>query len=146
MYRDVCISKQHTLFNIKSVVKWILLTFPFWDIVAHEFIDNSFFDHRPLLFLASSRIGSSIESTKTSRCGENGTKRIVTRIVRKTTTLTRGEEQRNAEDLTKRAQPRYLQDINTSTTTAITRRSPTKAKTVRVSKSKRYDTAWENNY
>lgn len=80
-------------------------------------------------------VGSSIESTKTSRRGENGTKRIVTRIVRKTTTLTRGEERSVAEDLTKRAHQKYLQDAGSSA--AITRRASTKPKTVRVSTSPR---------
>jgi hypothetical protein len=69
---------------------------------------------------------------KTSKRGENGTKRIVTRIIRKTTTLTRGEERSVAEDLTKRAQPRYLQDASSSTA-AITRHVSTRPKTVRVS-------------
>lgn len=49
-------------------------------------------------------LGSSLESTKTSRKGENGTRRITTRIVRKITTLTRGEEKSVTEDLVKKAQ------------------------------------------
>lgn len=49
-------------------------------------------------------LGSSLESTKTSRKGENGTRRITTRIVRKITTLTRGEEKSVTEDLLKKAQ------------------------------------------
>lgn len=53
--------------------------------------------------LATSVLGSSLESCKTSRNGEDGARRITTRIVRKVTTLTRGEEQNRAEDLTKRA-------------------------------------------
>ena len=65
-------------------------------------------------------LGSSIESTKTSRRGENGTKRIVTRIVRKTTTLTRGEERCVAEDLTKRATSGYLQDTAHKLITIVT--------------------------
>ncbi|XP_018398747.1 PREDICTED: plectin-like [Cyphomyrmex costatus] len=82
--------------------------------------------------LSTEVLGSSIESTKTSRRGENGTKRIVTRIVRKTTTLTRGEERSASEDLTKRAHPRYLQDASSATMT-VSRHVPTKAKTVRIS-------------
>lgn len=53
--------------------------------------------------LSTELLGSSFESTKTSRCGEDGKRRITTKIVRKVTTLTRGEEQSKAEDLTKRA-------------------------------------------
>ncbi|XP_072756473.1 microtubule-actin cross-linking factor 1 isoform X20 [Anoplolepis gracilipes] len=83
--------------------------------------------------LSTEVLGSSIESTKTSRRGENGTKRIVTRIVRKTTTLTRGEERSVAEDLTKHAQPKYLKEAASVSTTAITRHVPTKPKTVRIS-------------
>lgn len=53
--------------------------------------------------LSTEVLGSSFESTKTSKCGEDGKKRITTRIVRKVTTLTRGEEQSREEDLLKRA-------------------------------------------
>lgn len=49
-------------------------------------------------------LGSSLESTKTSRRGENGHRRITTRIVRKITTLTKGEEKSVTEDLLKRGQ------------------------------------------
>lgn len=84
--------------------------------------------HQPILE------GSSIESTKTSRRGENGTKRIVTRIVRKTTTLTRGEERCVAEDLTKRAASGYLQDTAASSSSfSLSRQASPKPKTVRVS-------------
>ncbi|XP_046739124.1 microtubule-actin cross-linking factor 1 isoform X47 [Diprion similis] len=83
--------------------------------------------------LSTEVLGSSIESTKTSKRGENGTRRIVTRIVRKTTTLTRGEEKSVAEDLTRRAQPKALHDNRYTTTVAIGQRAPTKPKTVRIS-------------
>lgn len=53
--------------------------------------------------LSTEVLGSSIESTKTSRRGEDGTRRITTRIIRKVTTLTRGEEKSVVDDLTKRA-------------------------------------------
>lgn len=49
-------------------------------------------------------LGSSLESTKTSRSGENGQRRITTKIVRKITTLSRGEEKSVAEDLLKQGQ------------------------------------------
>lgn len=53
--------------------------------------------------LSTEVLGSSIESTKTSRKGEDGHRRITTKIVRKVTTLTRGEEKSYAEDLARRA-------------------------------------------
>lgn len=57
--------------------------------------------------LSTEVLGSSLESTKTSRKnGDAGVRRITTRIVRKVTTLTRGEEQSLTEDLTKRAELR----------------------------------------
>lgn len=80
--------------------------------------------------LSTEVLGSSIESTKTSRRGENGTRRIVTRIVKKTTTLTRGEEKSVAEDLTRRAQQRSLQDTRYATSSS--HRASPKPKTVRV--------------
>ncbi|XP_076765746.1 dystonin-like protein short stop isoform X9 [Xylocopa sonorina] len=84
--------------------------------------------------LSTEVLGSSIESTKTSRRGENGTKRIVTRIVRKTTTLTRGEERCVAEDLTKRASAGYLQDTAASSSSfSLSRQASPKPKTVRIS-------------
>lgn len=54
--------------------------------------------------LSTEVLGSSLETIKTNRRGEDGSRRITTRIVRKVTTLTRGEEQSRAEDLLKRAQ------------------------------------------
>ncbi|KAJ8676763.1 hypothetical protein QAD02_012550, partial [Eretmocerus hayati] len=54
---------------------------------------------------------SSHESTKTSRRGENGARRIVTRIVRKTTTLTRGEEDRIPDECSSTAQ-RSIQELH----------------------------------
>lgn len=49
--------------------------------------------------LSTEVLGSSIESTKTSQRAEDGTRRITTRIVRKVTTLTRGEEKSTADEL-----------------------------------------------
>lgn len=54
--------------------------------------------------LSTEVLGSSLESTKTSRSGENGARRITTRIVRKVTTMTRGEEQSLEEDMIKQAE------------------------------------------
>ncbi|KAL3287979.1 hypothetical protein HHI36_002432 [Cryptolaemus montrouzieri] len=59
--------------------------------------------------LSTEVLGSSIESTKTSRRNEDGTRRITTRIVRKVTTLTRGEENSNLEDLTRRASVKSIE-------------------------------------
>ncbi|XP_037296445.1 microtubule-actin cross-linking factor 1 isoform X21 [Manduca sexta] len=44
-------------------------------------------------------LGSSLESTKISKKDDSGQRRITTRIVRKVTTLTRGEEKASAEDI-----------------------------------------------
>lgn len=44
-------------------------------------------------------LGSSLESTKISKKDEAGQRRITTRIVRKVTTLTRGEENASVEDV-----------------------------------------------
>ncbi|XP_072947997.1 microtubule-actin cross-linking factor 1 isoform X8 [Epargyreus clarus] len=44
-------------------------------------------------------LGSSLESTKISKKDDSGQRRITTRIVRKVTTLTRGEEKASTEDL-----------------------------------------------
>lgn len=44
-------------------------------------------------------LGSSLESTKISKKDDSGQRRITTRIVRKVTTLTRGEEKASAEDV-----------------------------------------------
>lgn len=44
-------------------------------------------------------LGSSLESTRVTQRTPAGTRHITTRIVRKTTTLTRGEESRKDEDL-----------------------------------------------
>lgn len=52
--------------------------------------------------LSTEVLGSSLESTKTSRKDEHGTRRITTRIIRKITTLSRGEENSVTEDLLKR--------------------------------------------
>lgn len=47
--------------------------------------------------LATEILGSSLESTKVSKKDDQGQRRIMTRIVRKVTTLTRGEEKAAAE-------------------------------------------------
>lgn len=78
------------------------------------------------------KIGSSIESTKTSKSGENGTRRIVTRIVRKTTTLTRGEEKSVAEDLTNHGQIKSIQAEQYSKVVQGSTQSSPKTKSVRV--------------
>lgn len=44
-------------------------------------------------------LGSSLESTKISKKDDSGQRRITTRIVRKVTTLSRGEERSSVEDL-----------------------------------------------
>lgn len=58
--------------------------------------------------LSTEVLGSSIESTRTSRNNEDGTHRITTRIYRKVTTLTRGEEKSVTEDLTRRGNERSI--------------------------------------
>lgn len=81
-------------------------------IVTH-FSDQAEIDNLQAVYtkkrLSTEVLGSSIESTKTSRRAEDGTRRITTRIVRKVTTLTRGEEKSTAEDLTRRAATRSIQ-------------------------------------
>ncbi|KAJ8979226.1 hypothetical protein NQ317_019078 [Molorchus minor] len=75
--------------------------------------------------LSTEVLGSSFESTKTSRCGEDGKRRITTKIVRKVTTLTRGEEQSRAEDLLKRAASKsigYKEDVVKKTSAAKPKR------------------------
>lgn len=54
-------------------------------------------------------LGSSLESTKVSKKDDSGQRRITTRIVRKVTTLSRGEEKASAEDLARRGEPREVQ-------------------------------------
>lgn len=49
--------------------------------------------------LSTEVLGSSLESTKISKKDEQGQRRITTRIVRKVTTLTRGEEKASIEDV-----------------------------------------------
>ena len=81
------------------------------------------------------KLGSSIESTKTSRRGENGARRIVTRIVRKTTTLTRGEEDRVPEELPTAGQQKSIQEVryhSTSHQQQQERQQVAKPKSVRV--------------
>jgi hypothetical protein len=48
-------------------------------------------------------LGSTVKTTKTSRRPSSGTRSVTTRIVRKTTTLTRGEERALTESLVRRA-------------------------------------------
>ncbi|XP_061380488.1 microtubule-actin cross-linking factor 1 isoform X17 [Danaus plexippus] len=49
--------------------------------------------------LSTEVLGSSLESTKISKKDDSGQRRITTRIVRKVTTLTRGEEKASVEDV-----------------------------------------------
>nr|XP_026497636.1 microtubule-actin cross-linking factor 1 isoform X20 [Vanessa tameamea] len=49
--------------------------------------------------LSTEVLGSSLESTKISKKDDSGQRRITTRIVRKVTTLTRGEEKASLEDV-----------------------------------------------
>lgn len=58
--------------------------------------------------LSTEVLGSSLESTKVSKKNENGTRRITTRIVRKVTTLSRGEEQSVPQELTRRAEGKLI--------------------------------------
>lgn len=58
--------------------------------------------------LSTEVLGSSLESTKISKKDDAGQRRITTRIVRKVTTLTRGEEKASAEDLTRRGEAREV--------------------------------------
>lgn len=69
--------------------------------------------------LSTEVLGSSLESTKTSRKNGDGSRRITTRIVRKVTTLTRGEEQSLTEDLTKTAERRSHREEIAETIKAI---------------------------
>lgn len=61
--------------------------------------------------LSTQVLGSTFESTKTSQCGEDGHRRITTKIVRKLTTLTRGEEKSTSEDLLDRALQKTIQSV-----------------------------------
>jgi hypothetical protein len=76
------------------------------------------------------RTGSSIESTKTLRRRENGTRRVVTRIIRKTTTLTHGEEDQGSEDMVECLQQKPLEE--TCYNSVNLNRPLAKPKTVRV--------------
>jgi hypothetical protein len=53
-------------------------------------------------------LGSTVQTTRTSRRQSLGTRSVTTRIVRKTTTLTRGEEHSVAESLVRRAGDKAL--------------------------------------
>lgn len=68
--------------------------------------------------LSTEVLGSSLESTKVSKKNENGTRRITTRIVRKVTTLSRGEEKSVPHDLTRRATGREIRDSSQYTRNA----------------------------
>lgn len=82
--------------------------------------------------LSTEVLGSSIESTKTSRRNEDGTRRITTRIVRKVTTLTRGEEKSVTEDLTKKAETKSLRSKQQEYAAARARTPAIKPKRVKV--------------
>lgn len=56
-------------------------------------------------------LGSTVETTKTSRRPSSGMRSMTTRIVRKTTTLTRGEEHSVTETLVRRAGERALVQV-----------------------------------
>lgn len=56
-------------------------------------------------------LGSTVETTKTSRRPSSGMRSVTTRIVRKTTTLTRGEEHSVTETLVRRADERALVQV-----------------------------------
>jgi hypothetical protein len=58
--------------------------------------------------LSTEVLGSTVETTRTSRRQSSGTRSVTTRIVRKTTTLTRGEEHSAAESLVRRAGDKAL--------------------------------------
>jgi hypothetical protein len=58
--------------------------------------------------LSTEVLGSTVETTKTSRRPSSGRRSVTTRIVRKTTTLTRGEEHSVAESLVRRAGDKAL--------------------------------------
>lgn len=59
--------------------------------------------------LSAEVLGSSLESTKTSRKNDEGTRRITTRILRKVTTVTKGEEKRDAEGVTRKASMKRIE-------------------------------------
>jgi len=56
-------------------------------------------------------LGSTVETTKTSRRPGSGMRSVTTRIVRKTTTLTRGEEHSVTETLVRQASERALVQV-----------------------------------
>nr|CAH7732091.1 unnamed protein product [Callosobruchus chinensis] len=59
--------------------------------------------------LSTEVLGSSLESVKTSKSGDDGRRRITTKILRKVTTLTRGEEQSRDEELVRHANLRSIE-------------------------------------
>ncbi|CAG9820406.1 unnamed protein product [Phaedon cochleariae] len=59
--------------------------------------------------LSTEVLGSSFESTKTTKMGQDGRRRITTKIVRKVTTLARGEEQKRAEGLLKKGEAKRVE-------------------------------------
>ncbi|CAG9834356.1 unnamed protein product [Diabrotica balteata] len=79
--------------------------------------------------LSTELLGSSFESVKTSRNGDDGKRRITTKIVRKVMTLTRGEEQSQAEDMMRRADLKSIEGGQEMTET----RSHMSAKRVKIS-------------
>lgn len=98
------------------------------DLSAHETDDLKAVYTRKRL--STEVLGSSFESTKTSKFGEDGRRRITTKIIRKVTTLTRGEEQSREEDLTKRAQVKSIGNAFDAAST--TRTSTAQPKRVKV--------------
>ena len=56
-------------------------------------------------------LGSTVETTRTSRRPSSGMRSVTTRIVRKTTTLTRGEEHSATETLVRRAGEQALVQV-----------------------------------
>lgn len=56
-------------------------------------------------------LGSTVETTRTSRIPSSGMRSVTTRILRKTTTLTRGEEHSVTETLVRQAEERSLVQV-----------------------------------
>jgi len=62
--------------------------------------------------LSTETFGSTTEEARTARKPAQGTRHVMTRIVRKTTTLTRGEEQSMANSLVKRGQQKAVLQVS----------------------------------
>lgn len=65
------------------------------------------------------KTGTSTKSTKNLRHSDSGARRIVTRIVRKTTTVTRGEENTDCED-SEKFHPKLIEKVFFETIQIIT--------------------------